>query len=163
MIPLLLNEIKLRFCQENIPRIMRCLELMPEDALGFRENENCNAVTNLVLHLDGNCRQWLLQHVFGNDYQRDRAKEFKENEVTQGQLLLILKRLQDDILYNCTNSTIPPLENILQIQGIDTTVLGAIIHSIEHFSYHTGQIALLTKQSLNKDLGFYAKHKQLNS
>jgi uncharacterized damage-inducible protein DinB len=36
------------------------------------------------------------------------------------------------------------------------TGLGIIVHVTEHLSYHTGQIALLTKLITEKDLGFYA-------
>jgi hypothetical protein len=42
-----------------------------------------------------------------------------------------------------------------RIQGLDTTVFGAIYHVVEHFSTHTGQIVMLTKLRTGKDLGFW--------
>ena len=42
-----------------------------------------------------------------------------------------------------------------RIQGLDTTVMGAIYHVVEHFSTHTGQIVMLTKQRTGRDLGFW--------
>jgi uncharacterized damage-inducible protein DinB len=41
------------------------------------------------------------------------------------------------------------------IQGCDTTVLNAIFHVVEHFSMHTGQVVLLTKQLSAQDMHFY--------
>ena len=42
-----------------------------------------------------------------------------------------------------------------KIQGFDTTNFSAIIHVIEHFSYHTGQITTLTKWLTSKDTSYY--------
>jgi uncharacterized damage-inducible protein DinB len=45
---------------------------------------------------------------------------------------------------------------IRQVQGFSLTGIGIIIHVTEHYSYHTGQIALLTKLLKDRDLAFYA-------
>ena len=50
------------------------------------------------------------------------------------------------------------MENLLKIRKVQVYKLsgiGCLIHAVEHFSYHTGQIALLTKNITNMDLGFY--------
>jgi hypothetical protein len=41
------------------------------------------------------------------------------------------------------------------IQGLEVTALEAILHVVEHFSMHTGQIILLTKILTSSDLRFY--------
>ena len=41
------------------------------------------------------------------------------------------------------------------IQGATATALEAIFHVTEHFSMHTGQIIMLTKMLVQKDLNFY--------
>ena len=38
-----------------------------------------------------------------------------------------------------------PLQRGCLPQGFDQTVLDAVFHVVEHFSYHTGQIVLLAK------------------
>jgi uncharacterized damage-inducible protein DinB len=40
------------------------------------------------------------------------------------------------------------------IQGLETSALAAIMHVVEHFSMHTGQIILLAKM-FTQDLQFY--------
>ena len=49
------------------------------------------------------------------------------------------------------------LETIHSIQGFNVTGFSAIAHVLEHFSYHSGQIALLTKYYTGKETGFYTE------
>jgi uncharacterized damage-inducible protein DinB len=41
------------------------------------------------------------------------------------------------------------------IQGFTVTGFSILIHVIEHFSYHTGQITTLTKWLTKQDTSFY--------
>jgi uncharacterized damage-inducible protein DinB len=41
------------------------------------------------------------------------------------------------------------------IQGYDVTVLEAVVHVVEHFSMHTGQIILLSMARTARDLGLW--------
>ena len=40
-------------------------------------------------------------------------------------------------------------------QGFVESGLSILVHVVEHFSYHTGQIAYIVKSRKNIDLGFY--------
>ena len=42
------------------------------------------------------------------------------------------------------------------VQGYSFSAIGIIMHVVEHYSYHTGQIAFWVKLLKDKDLGFYA-------
>jgi uncharacterized damage-inducible protein DinB len=42
-----------------------------------------------------------------------------------------------------------------RVQGFDETGLSILVHVVEHFSYHTGQIAYAVKAGKDLDLGFY--------
>ena len=48
---------------ENLGRIATCLADLPPDVLWARNSENENAVGNLLLHLEGNVRQWVLSGI----------------------------------------------------------------------------------------------------
>ena len=61
---------------ENLERIETCLTELPPSALWARGSENENAVGNLLLHLEGNVRQWILAGIGGGSDQRDRRSEF---------------------------------------------------------------------------------------
>ena len=62
---------------ENVDRIEACLTELPPLSLWARESENENAVGNLLLHLDGNVRQWILSGVGAGPDARDRPSEFR--------------------------------------------------------------------------------------
>ncbi|TXC82072.1 DinB family protein [Luteibaculum oceani] len=162
MLSLLQNEIQLRICEESIPRILHCLDLLSDEEVWFKPNQNCNTVGNLILHLNGNCRQWLLFNLLEIKFQRKRQDEFESRTYSKKDLIEILEGLRSDISANCHRVTEKDLGLEFEIQGINTTGLGIVVHVIEHFSYHTGQIALLTKLIKNQDLGFYGDNTKLD-
>jgi len=142
---------------QNLDRIESCVPRLPADALWARGSENENAVGNLLLHLEGNVRQWILSGVAGEPDTRDRSSEFSARSGAAAALLLANLRTTvvkaADAIRSLTHAR---LAEHVSIQGYDTTVLSAIFHVVEHFSGHTYQIILITKQLTGEDLGFYA-------
>ena len=142
---------------ELIPKIERCINLCTDSELCYTPNEHSNSITNLIYHLNGNVRQWLFQGVLDHPYDRNRPLEFTpKKRVKQEELFEILYQLSGDIAKYALEITKEDLERTIQVQVYSESGLSALIHVIEHFSYHTGQIALLTKLLKNKDLGFYS-------
>src|SRR5689334_17203796 len=56
------------------------LNALPPDRLWWRPNQDSNSVGNLLLHLNGNLRQWIVAGVGGETYARHRAEEFAAHE-----------------------------------------------------------------------------------
>jgi uncharacterized damage-inducible protein DinB len=139
-------------------RIRECLNKLGEDEIWARGAENENAIGNLVLHLTGNVRQWIVAGVGGEADTRLRDQEFTARGDTHKQELV--ERLEAT-LAQAKNvlENMPParLTARVTIQKYDVTVLDAIYHVVEHFSQHTGQIIFATKMLTGDDLGFY-KH-----
>jgi uncharacterized damage-inducible protein DinB len=141
---------------ENLDRIDACLTELPPHALWARDSENENAVGNLLLHLNGNVRQWILSGVGAQPDERDRQREFTTRAGADASVLFAtLGRTVGDAIAVIRSLPHPRLAEAVTIQGYDTTVLSAIFHVVEHFSGHTYQIILLTKRFTRKDLGFY--------
>ena len=46
--------------EQNLAQIGRCAALLSTNELWHRANAHANSVGNLILHLTGNVRQWLL-------------------------------------------------------------------------------------------------------
>jgi len=141
---------------ENLDRIETCLAELPPAALWTRDSENENAVGNLLLHLEGNVRQWILSGIGAKSDQRARPSEFSAR--TGANALELFAKLRDTVgeaVALIRSLPHPRLAETVSIQGFDTTVLSAIFHVVEHFSGHTYQIILLTKRFTRKDLGFY--------
>jgi len=144
-----------------LPKIERCLERLTDEQIWWRPNEESNSIGNLVLHLCGNARQWIVCGVGRASSTRDRDAEFAQREtIERDRLLALLRTTLTDV-----DSTLRELEPKLSdpqtllarrsIQGSDVDVLEAIFHVTEHFSMHTGQIIMLTKMMTTADLRFY--------
>src|SRR6478735_8265989 len=141
---------------ENVDRIEACLTELPPIALWARDSGNENAVGNLLLHLDGNVRQWILSGVGAGPDARDRPGEFSARSGADASVLLArLRRTVGEAVDLIRALPHRRLTELVSIQGYDTTVLSAIFHVVEHFSGHTYQIILLTKRFSGKNLGFY--------
>ena len=138
-----------------LPRVERCLEKLSDEEIWRRAAPESNSVGNLVLHLAGNLRQWVVSGVGGGTDVRRRREEFDERgPVAREELLARLRATVAEA--GEALSRVPP-ESLLErrrIQALDVSLLEAVYHAVEHFSMHTGQIILLTKL-LKGDLGFY--------
>ncbi|UOB19303.1 DinB family protein [Abyssalbus ytuae] len=143
--------------KENTPRIEKCLNLLTEDEVWHQPNASTNSIANLILHLCGNIRQYAVSSLGYKDDLRERDLEFSiKGGLNKSQLT---EKLTSTI--EAATSIIEKLDEkellkIRSVQGFEFSGIGIIIHVTEHYSYHTGQIALITKLLKNKDLGFFA-------
>ena len=141
---------------DYLPKIERCLEKLTDEQIWWRANEESNSIGNLILHLCGNARQWIICGVGGQHDNRDRDAEFAQRDaIARDELLTLLRSTLTEI--ETTLRTLDPslLLERRQIQGHDVDLLNAIFHVTEHFSMHTGQIIMLTKMITGTNLRFY--------
>ncbi len=129
--------------------------LSPE-AFWWRPNAGSNSVGNLVLHLMGNARQWIVSGVGGAVDVRDRASEFDQRSpIAVSELIDRLEQTIIDVDRVLAAMTASDLHTRRVIQNNDVSVLEAIYHVVEHFSMHTGQIILLAKANQADRIRFY--------
>ena len=144
---------------DYLPRIERCLDVLDETDIWWRPNPAANSIGNLLLHLAGNARQWIVSGVGGAKDTRARDSEFAAEEsegLSRAELRARLRATLaevDDVLARVSPSRLLEPRTIQGRSGV--TILEAVFHVVEHFSMHTGQIILLTKQHTARDLGFY--------
>jgi len=139
-------------------RIAECVGKLKDDEVWARGHENENAIGNLVLHLDGNVRQWIIASIGGEPDRRVRDAEFATRGGTSPAELI--KQLDDTVTQAvAVLETLKPerLTHRVTIQNYEVSVLEAIYSVVEHFGQHTGQIIFATKMLTGQDLGFY-KH-----
>ena len=142
--------------RQHSERIETCLGKLTAEQIWARGSENENAIGNLVLHLCGNVRQWIISGVGGTPDHRQRDQEFAaRGGVAVAELVDRLRATIDEAVAVVGRVTAERLEQPLVIQGYHTTGLSAIYHVVEHFSGHTGQIIFATKMLTSEDLGFY--------
>jgi uncharacterized damage-inducible protein DinB len=140
-------------------RIEDCLGRLSYEQIWTRNSKNENAVGNLVLHLCGNARQWIISGVGEKPDTRDRDSEFAASGGMQpSELVRHLKTTVGEAAEVIRH--LPP-ERLIEKKTIqkhyDVTMMEAIYHVVEHFAQHTGQIIFVTKMMTGQDLGYY-KH-----
>jgi uncharacterized damage-inducible protein DinB len=144
-------------------RIGTCLGMLDADRIWARGGGNENAIGNLVLHLCGNLRQWIVSGIGGSADVRQRGAEFAaQGGVAPEELAAMLHATVAEAAQ--VLASLPPerLSHRIVIQGYEVSELEAIYHVVEHFSMHTGQVLFATKMLTGADLGFY-RHLQVSS
>ncbi|HEY1337621.1 MAG TPA: DinB family protein [Bryobacteraceae bacterium] len=138
-------------------RIESCLDRLNDEQVWARGSENENAIGNLVLHLCGNVRQWIVSGVGGRPDMRDRDAEFDTRSgVSMGDLRQKLRGVIADAGAVLGAVTPERMAEQIVVQNYHVSVMEAIYHVVEHFAGHTGQIIFATKMLTGSDLGFYA-------
>ena len=137
-------------------RIGVCLDQLSFEQIWWRQMDTQNAVGNLVLHLCGNVRQWIIAGLGGQRDIRERDKEFAARDsVPAAELKNALGNTVNEAVAVLEGLTAEQLSERVTIQGYDKTILEAVYHVVEHFSHHAGQILYATKLLTGNDLGFY--------
>lgn len=141
---------------EYLPKIRRCVEAMPEQDLWWRPNPRSNSVGNLLLHLAGNIRQWVVAGIGGESDARQRQEEFDAaGGLDRRAALDLLEATMRDVDRVLSALDADRLLERRIIQGREVSVLDALYHAVEHFGMHTGQIIYIAKLRTGTDLGFY--------
>ncbi len=141
---------------DYVPRLVAVLRQLDDADIWWRGNEASNSIGNLVLHLAGNARQWIVAGVGGGADIRQRPAEFAQREVIpRDKLIAHLQEELAEVDKALARVTPNQLLESRRIQGIEISVLGAIYHVVEHFSGHVGQIVMIAKLRLGRDLGFW--------
>jgi Protein of unknown function (DUF1572) len=145
-----------KLLEQYWPRLRQCVESLTDEQIWWRPNEHTNSIGNLLLHLDGNVRQWLVASFNGLEDVRDRPAEFGERTVMPAAELLdqlgaTIQQASDVLSRLSENELLATYE----IQGYKVSGLAAVYQVVEHFGLHYGQVAYVTKMLKDTDLGFY--------
>jgi uncharacterized damage-inducible protein DinB len=138
-------------------KIASCCDKLSETQLHHRAGDYENSILNLLLHLEGNIRQWILHGIDNQPDIRQRDDEFTLTlaipsteartrlDATIEEAVQIIATLDPNRLLTITD---PQPTGIARYP----TILEAIYKVVGHLEMHTGQIILLTKQLLATDL-----------
>jgi uncharacterized damage-inducible protein DinB len=135
-------------------RIGVCLGKLTEDQIWARGNENENAVGNLVLHLCGNVRQWIISGLGGASDIRQRDQEFATGGGMAGDALhALLQTTMAEAIAVVEGLNEERLLRSYQIQNRTASGVEAVLKVTEHFAQHAGQIIYAAKNLTGEDLG----------
>lgn len=142
---------------EFLPRLHRATTVLGADDLWWKPNEESTSAGNLLLHLEGNVRQWILSGIAGAPDERVRSEEFLAGGgPSSEQLLELLESTVGracDVILALDDRALLERHNIQVFEGV--TAMAAVLHVVEHFSWHTGQISWMAKLRTGQDLRYY--------
>lgn len=141
---------------ESTRMIKISLDSISESDIWKKPNESSNSIGNQIAHICGNMTQYIIASLGEQEDYRNRDEEFS---MTSGfTKIQLIHKLEDTVkkarlvLNECDKKQ---LIKKRIVQGYNLSGIGIVMHAVEHYSYHTGQIAFWTKLMTNKDLGFF--------
>lgn len=140
---------------EALQKITHCVNQLTDDQIWWRPSESMNSVANLLLHLCGNLRQWIVSGVGGAADVRQRQKEFDDrSSIPKTELMRQIEDAVAEVKVALSETSAEELLRVRRIQGNDVTAMQAIFHSIAHFRGHTQEIVHMTRCQLGDSYDF---------
>jgi len=135
--------------------IRHCVDQLSDDQLWWRPAESMNSVANLILHLCGNVRQWVVSGIGEAADVRERQKEFDQrNSALKAELMQQLESAVANAKVVLSDISVEALLRVRRVQGNDVTGMQAIFHSVSHFRGHTQEIVHMTRFQLDDSYKF---------
>ena len=142
--------------RDSFELIRHCLDQLTDEQVWKREGADRNSIGNLILHLCGNVRQWLISGVGGAKDVRDRPREFSEHgPIPKSELLKRLEAVVRDTSAALSSVKAEQLLRKRRIQGFEVSGLGAIFSAVPHFRGHTQEIVHLTRDLVGSGYRFH--------
>jgi len=130
-------------------RIEHCVRQLDDGQVWWRPSQGHNSIANILLHLCGNLRQWVVAGVGGAADTRDRPREFSERgPIGRDELLGRLHEAVARAIEVVENVNHADLLEPRQIQGFEETVLSALFDATAHLSGHAQEIVYITRLQL---------------
>jgi hypothetical protein len=134
---------------DALERIRHCLGQLSDEQVWRRSREDMNSIANVLLHLTGNLRQWVLAALGGTPDDRDRPAEFAaRGMIPKAALVSRLEETVSDVVAVLRRTPAAEWPRVRRVQGFEVTGLGAALHSVAHFRGHTQEIVYMTRTIL---------------
>ncbi len=141
-----LDALKSRITKILPNQILSCLEELSEEQLWWRPNGESNSVGNLVLHLSGSMRHYVLKTVGGMDFDRNRAAEFSEREhLPKAEVTSIFKETISQVTHVLESFDPSRFLESTPEQAYNPSIFNLLFNVSIHVATHAGQIVFVTK------------------
>ena len=135
-----------RTLDEGLHKIEHCVEQLSDDDVWWRPSDSLNSIGNLVLHLSGNVRQWIVSGVGGAPDVRKRPEEFAaRGSITKQKLIEVLRATVQDAKAAIRASKADAILRPRHVQHDDVTGIDATFKSVSHFVGHVQEIVHMTR------------------
>ena len=136
-------------------RMLHALDQLGDADAWWRPHETMNAAGNLVLHVCGNLRQWIVCGVGGMPDTRDRQGEFAQRAIIPvSELRSRLINTVEEAKSAITHASDEDLLRTRFIQITNCTGLGAVYHSVAHLEGHAQEMIYIARLRLGERYRF---------
>lgn len=150
-------ESSIHYLDWNTTKLEKVFQTLDASEIWHRPNSSSNSVGNLVLHLCGNITQYIISTLGDAPDLRDRDAEFAAEEgMTKAELWEQLTATIESAKQVIAGLDEAKLIQTQVVQGQTYTGIKIVLHVVEHYSYHTGQLIFWTKLLKDIDMGYYA-------
>ncbi|MFQ5730508.1 MAG: DUF1572 family protein [Planctomycetaceae bacterium] len=140
---------------DALKKVRHCCDQLTAEQLWTQPCDGLNSIANLVLHLCGNLRQWIVSGIGGAPDVRDRPREFSaRGSLSKTELL---DKLATTVAEAQAALHAAPADELLRsrrIQGFEVSGVRAMFESVAHFRGHTQEIVHITRTLLGDDYRF---------
>lgn len=145
--------------------ITHCVEQLNHEQIWSRPAPEMNSIANLLIHLEGNVRQWLINGISETPDLRDRQSEFDDRSGRSAKELLLA--LRETVSEACRCIEAQSADDLVRprlVQEWEETGFSAIANSTTHFTGHVQEIVHMTRQMLGEKYKFrFVPKDQLDS
>ena len=136
-------------------KITHCINQLNDDLLNWRPFESQNSIANVILHLCGNLRQWIVSALRDVPDERHRASEFSDRKrYSKRDLLDRLAATIREADQTLADFDAQRLLDERVVQSFKVTAMAAIFDTISHFVGHTHEIVYITRLQLREAYKF---------
>ena len=140
---------------DNFAQIQHCVDQLAEEDIWWRPHVEMNAVGNILLHVAGNVRQWIICGAGNRADHRDRPAEFAQRDhIPKAKLIAKLEETIEEAVETISKCSESELARVRHVQHWDVSGLSAIYHSVSHFYGHTQEIIYITRLRLGDKYRF---------
>src|SRR5690242_704683 len=140
---------------KGMHKIEHCVNQLSDEQIWWRPRPEMNSIANLMLHLSGNARQWLVNGVSGAPDTRNRPREFGDrSNKPKAELLAKLQATVKEAEQTLASLNAEKLIARRRIQGWDVSAMKAMFDSIAHFRGHVQEIIHMTREQLGEKYQF---------
>ncbi|MCE9534512.1 MAG: DUF1572 domain-containing protein [Planctomycetes bacterium] len=140
---------------QALDRLRHCLDQLTDSQVWLRESPEMNSIGNLMLHLAGNVRQWIIAGVGSAKDDRRRQTEFDERTpFPKAELWSKLAGTVAEAKAVLEKVDVAEWQRVRRIQSFEVTGFGAALHSVSHFRGHVQEIIHMTRTILGDGYRF---------
>lgn len=134
--------------RRDLPRLVHQLDAFDDQQLWAVLPGVTNSAGTLLLHLNGNLREYIGRQIGGVAYQRDRPREFAARDVPRAELaadLAALPALVAGVFESLSDSRWDDMFPEQVLPGGPVTNRQFVVHLYGHLNYHLGRIDYLRR------------------